>query len=537
MDDLDNVDIISSNVNLLYVFEDNEAVNKMIKKGRSPTMRHVSRTHRVALDWWLDWINLDPKIQIKYIDTKKQLAGILTKGNFTRDEWNNLLHLFNISIFSSASCPEAMSKRMQQGTGEERIVAKSKPTLNLVSHTAASSSTVPTLSAPSRPGILRAPSQQGSNLIAQCAGKPAAGGSNQSDASSANVRGNSLLQTRTRIRVFENVQGNLPQKISTSTTSTTRSGRTSTAYLVLTFHTSRKSTRTCDNNSSASQKTKWRTSMWIRWYGECLWSLLNEPQFTLETIIWRFYIQPEISHKEPSKLVRKQTAIQGISRTDWQEHSWKRTTLLADRAVRLSTAKVYVCSDSVLCKGQNQWKSRKRMEGESRLVYEFIPMWRIGSNRRGAEGVRVEHFPRIHYIADSRRDAEHDDWNTMWTWAIPGTDHLHVNVQRHCISQQTVQEDLRTDTGRFLGPGSDKKCYGTHTYKPNGKWDESLRTWCSTSVKADTPYSVDPVLWNEEIWKAKEKDNCLSISVATTTSLNWFFEQLFPSISSVDTEQ
>ena len=67
---------------LLYVFEDNEAVIKMIIKCRSPTMRHVSRTHRVALDWLFDRINLDPKIQIKYIDTKNQLADILTKGEF-----------------------------------------------------------------------------------------------------------------------------------------------------------------------------------------------------------------------------------------------------------------------------------------------------------------------------------------------------------------------------------------------------------------------------------------------------------------------
>ena len=67
---------------LLYVFEDNDAVIKMIMKGRSPTMRHVSRTHRVALDWLFDRINLDPKIQIKYIDTKNQLADILTKGQF-----------------------------------------------------------------------------------------------------------------------------------------------------------------------------------------------------------------------------------------------------------------------------------------------------------------------------------------------------------------------------------------------------------------------------------------------------------------------
>ena len=46
---------------LLYVFEDNEAVIKMIIQGTSPTMRHVSRTHRVALDWLFDRMNLDSK--------------------------------------------------------------------------------------------------------------------------------------------------------------------------------------------------------------------------------------------------------------------------------------------------------------------------------------------------------------------------------------------------------------------------------------------------------------------------------------------
>ena len=43
----------------LYIFEDTEAVMKMIIKGRSPTMRHVLGTHRVSLDWLLDRINLD----------------------------------------------------------------------------------------------------------------------------------------------------------------------------------------------------------------------------------------------------------------------------------------------------------------------------------------------------------------------------------------------------------------------------------------------------------------------------------------------
>ena len=75
INDLGDVDFIHSNVHssrqeaLLYVFEDNEAVIKMIIKDRSPTMRHVSRTHRVALDWLFDSMNLDPKIHIQYVDT------------------------------------------------------------------------------------------------------------------------------------------------------------------------------------------------------------------------------------------------------------------------------------------------------------------------------------------------------------------------------------------------------------------------------------------------------------------------------------
>ena len=138
---LNNIECVPSNVQsshqeaLLYVFEDNEAVIKMIIKGKSPTMRHVSRTHRVALDWFFDRNNLDPKIQIKYIDTKNQLADILTKGNFTRDEWNHLLCLFNISHFSSTVCSETMAKRSQHDSGEERVTAKSRPMINLIART------------------------------------------------------------------------------------------------------------------------------------------------------------------------------------------------------------------------------------------------------------------------------------------------------------------------------------------------------------------------------------------------------------------
>ena len=138
----------SHNESQLYIFEDNEAVIKMIIKGRSPTMSHVSRTHRIALDWLFDRINYEPKIQIKYVNTKNQLADILTKRTFSSDEWNHLLGLFNIMNFSVYCCSHfsnflsddpdpigeqnAMSKRGQKTTSNEASpTAKAKPCLVL----------------------------------------------------------------------------------------------------------------------------------------------------------------------------------------------------------------------------------------------------------------------------------------------------------------------------------------------------------------------------------------------------------------------
>ena len=130
-------------------------------------MRHVSRTHRVALDWLFDRINLDHQIQIRHIDTKHQLADILTKSNFTIEEWNKFFICSTSAIFKvfvalriSAS-QAAPKKRWQRGCGEHkeenRTVAKSKPTaMNLKSTVSTSSSSVNHPIASKRMGILKA---------------------------------------------------------------------------------------------------------------------------------------------------------------------------------------------------------------------------------------------------------------------------------------------------------------------------------------------------------------------------------------------
>ena len=54
----------------LYIIEDNEAVIKMIIKGRFPTMRHMSRTHRVALDGLFDRILQNQKSKLNMLTPK-----------------------------------------------------------------------------------------------------------------------------------------------------------------------------------------------------------------------------------------------------------------------------------------------------------------------------------------------------------------------------------------------------------------------------------------------------------------------------------
>ena len=114
---------------------------------------------------------------------------------------------------------------------------------------------------------------------------------------------------------------------------------------------------------------------------------------------------------------------------DWQESDWPCCSVIN------STVSLRILQFSIV-HGQNQWKSRKGMEGENRLVYEFIPISRIGTNRRGADGVRVDNFPRIQYVAAQWRSQQFTVEIRRDTREFHRTDHLHVNVQRHCMGRE-----------------------------------------------------------------------------------------------------
>ena len=92
----------------LFLSEDSDAVIKMIIKGQSQFRRHIARIHRVSLDWLFGWINLDLGIQIKYVNTFKQLADILNEGSFTRERWTQRTHLFILMTPQMHSCSRSL---------------------------------------------------------------------------------------------------------------------------------------------------------------------------------------------------------------------------------------------------------------------------------------------------------------------------------------------------------------------------------------------------------------------------------------------
>ena len=218
---------------------------------------------------------------------------------------------------------------------------------------------------------------------------------------------------------------------------------------------------------------------------------------------------------------------------------------MTDRVVPLSTTKAYVFSDSVLCMGRisenpvSAW-NEKIDWFQSSLQYNELD--RIDGEPMEFEWKNFPGFTTLQILAEIQNkmteiQCEFEQFPgriifmSMYIDIVCG----EKGNEEMCVAKSKIVEDYakRSAHGQwsFLGPGSETKWYGTRSFKPNGKWDRVAEDMMLN------PYSVDPVPWDEEIWKAKEKGNCPYTSVATTKPWKWFFARSSPSISSVSTEQ
>ena len=98
------------------------------------------------------------------------------------------------------------------------------------------------------------------------------------------------------------------------------------------------------------------------------------------------------------------------------------STLLHEGVIKLSTTKVYVFSDSVHCVGGRIAEfSHSVQSGKNRI--EWFTQFNLY--------VRVEDFPRAHYADASPGSPKHDGEKQHSARKFQGSNHLHVDVQRH----------------------------------------------------------------------------------------------------------
>jgi hypothetical protein len=82
----------------LEVLEDNEATIKIVRKGYSSKLRHISRTHRVNLASVKEVFE-NPNIALNYVGTLEQVADIFTKA-LEPQKWGAALDMLHMAQFT-----------------------------------------------------------------------------------------------------------------------------------------------------------------------------------------------------------------------------------------------------------------------------------------------------------------------------------------------------------------------------------------------------------------------------------------------------
>ena len=291
---------------------------------------------------------------------------MLTKGNFTRDEWNHLLCLFNISHFSSINSLKAMSKITQEDAGEERVTAKSKPMMNLVSRCRVRYPTVLASTASESPGKTKSESQNvplsSLNVQQTSTGRPVLG------ASSSNYS-----------------EWNIDDKWSSQVWTSGEMSNTSTGGPV---YDKAVIDDDMDSDTTAESNLSLKSRSFLKRVNDRLRKMLNRsPEDSMQDIdkrsmIWGMFMSSTLeasvfmgknysdnSHSIKNtgeNLILKQMfeisdqlileqsdEIFGVSQISWESSPWKQLSLVNDEEViSLPHAKVYVFSDSVVCLGK-----------------------------------------------------------------------------------------------------------------------------------------------------------------------------------------
>ena len=87
--------ILGRTVNINFM-EDNQATIQIIKTGKSPTLRHLGRTHRVNISWLSETFSNVKNLVMQYCTSDKQCADVFTKAFTNQLKWKHATSMISV---------------------------------------------------------------------------------------------------------------------------------------------------------------------------------------------------------------------------------------------------------------------------------------------------------------------------------------------------------------------------------------------------------------------------------------------------------
>ena len=146
----------------------------------------------------------------------------------------------------------------------------------------------------------------------------------------------------------------------------------------------------------------------------------------------QFFGEPKVDHSS--------------DRDYWYQPDWLlRFKVGIDTLVAQSRLSIRQCQGLCLFRvgavfEENGTQSSGVLEETNSVVFRNQLLQRTESNWWKTHGVRVEDLLRIHDSGHPQWDSENDGRITVWSSGLQRLDHLHVNVQRHCMGCKGNEE-------------------------------------------------------------------------------------------------
>ncbi len=86
--------IFGDDIIVARVFEDNSACEIIAKKGTSPALAHMPRTHRISVSWISELLRHN-SVQVVTCASSAMVADVMTKS-YSRAKWPAMLDLIRV---------------------------------------------------------------------------------------------------------------------------------------------------------------------------------------------------------------------------------------------------------------------------------------------------------------------------------------------------------------------------------------------------------------------------------------------------------